>query len=121
MRILVIEDNPVNSKLLCRRLSKKGYNITTAFSGEEGVEAAQSNQPDLILMDVGLPGMDGLEATRVLKTNSSTRDIPIIAVTAYAMRDDQDAALAAGCNDFTTKPIIFETLIEKIEIFRDEA
>lgn len=121
MHILVVEDNPVNSKMICRRLSRRGYTTTAAFSGEEGVEGAQSNQPDLILMDIGLPGIDGLEATRILKNISSTQDIPIIAVTAFAMKDDQEAALAAGCDDFTTKPIMFETLIEKIEIFRDEA
>jgi len=120
LHILVVEDNPVNSKMICRRLSKRGYTTTTAFSGEEGVEAAQSTQPDLILMDVGLPGMDGLAATQVLKTISSTRDIPIIAVTAHAMKDDQEAALAAGCSDYATKPIIFEALIEKIENLRDE-
>ena len=121
MHILVVEDNPVNSKMICRRLSKRGYTTTTAFSGEEGVEAAQSTQPDLILMDVGLPGIDGLETTRILKTISSTHDIPIIAVTAHAMRDDQEAALAAGCSDYTTKPIIFDSLIEKIEVLRDKA
>lgn len=118
LNILVIEDNPVNSKLLCKRLAKRGYLVSSASSAEEGIAAAVTDLPDLILMDVGLPGMDGLEATRLLKFNSKTQDTPIIAVTAHAMREDSEAAFAAGCNDYTTKPIILDTLIEKIEQFR---
>ena len=118
LNILIIEDNPVNSILLSKLLMKRGYLVSCASSAEEGINAAISDMPELILMDVGLPGMDGLEATRVLKFDPKTRNIPIIAVTAHAMREDSEAAFAAGCDDYTTKPIIIEKLTEKIEKIR---
>ena len=100
--------------MLTRRLSRKGYEVSVAKDGEEGIEKALSEQPDLILMDVMLPLLDGLEATRKLKSLPGTREIPIIAVSSRAMSGDRDKALAAGCDDYHTKPIQFERLLEAI-------
>ncbi len=113
-KILYVEDNEDNIFMLTRRLSRRGYDVSVAKDGEEGVEKALSERPDLILMDVVLPLLDGLEATRKLKSLPSTREIPIIAVSSRAMRGDRDKALAAGCDDFHTKPIEFERLLEAI-------
>jgi CheY-like chemotaxis protein len=114
-KILLIEDNELNRDMLSRRLQKRGYEVVTAVDGETAVATAQAEAPALILMDVSLPGIDGWEATRRLKAAPETRHIPIVALTAYAMPSDRDTALAAGCEDFDTKPIELPRLLTKIE------
>jgi len=114
-KILLIEDNELNRDMLSRRLQKRGYEVVTAVDGETGIAMAQAEAPALILMDVTLPGIDGLEATRRLKAAPQTRHIPIVALTAHTMASDRDTALAAGCDDFDTKPIELPRLLEKIE------
>jgi two-component system cell cycle response regulator DivK len=114
-KILLVEDNEMNRDMLSRRLAKRGYEVTVAVDGEQGLALAQSEIPALILMDMSLPGLDGWEATRRLKTMSETRSIPVIALTAHAMAGDRERALAAGCDDFDTKPIEFSRLVGKIE------
>ena len=114
-KILLIEDNEMNRDMLSRRLQKKGYEVVIAVDGEEGLAKAESEAPNLILMDMSLPGIDGWEATRRLKASAQTQNIPIIALTAHAMTDDRDKALAAGCNDFDTKPVDFARLQGKID------
>jgi len=113
--ILLIEDNELNRDMLSRRLRKRGYEVLTAEDGETGIATAKAQAPALILMDVSLPGIDGWEATRRLRAAPETRDIPIVALTAYATSGDRDTALAAGCDDFDTKPIDLPRLLEKIE------
>jgi len=113
-KILYVEDNEDNIFMLTRRLSRRGYDVSVAKDGEEGIEKALSEQPDLILMDVVLPLLGGLEATRKLKSLPDTRQIPVIAVSSRAMSGDRDKALAAGCDDYHTKPIEFERLLEAI-------
>lgn len=119
-RILIVEDNETNLDMLTRRLVRKGHDIISATDGLQGLEMAESSRPDLILMDLGLPEIDGLEATRRLKANAPTRDIPVIALTAHAMRGDREAALEAGCCDYDTKPVDFSRLTEKIDSFLTE-
>ncbi|MBM4440054.1 MAG: response regulator [Candidatus Rokubacteria bacterium] len=114
-RILIVEDNDMNWDMLSRRLERRGYQVTRALDGREGVAAAQKNRPDLILMDMGLPVMDGWEATRVLKSAPDTRPIPIIGLTAHAMAEDRQKTLAAGCDDYETKPLDLARLLTKIE------
>jgi len=114
-KILLIEDNEMNRDMLSRRLQKQGYEVVLAVDGEEGVAKAQSESPALILMDMSLPGVDGWEATRRLKAAPQTQKIPIIALTAHAMTDDRDKALAAGCDDFDTKPVELPRLLSKIQ------
>jgi two-component system, cell cycle response regulator DivK len=116
-RILLVEDNEMNRDMLSRRLTKRGYDVATAIDGADGVQRAQADPPSLILMDMSLPGIDGWEATRQLKAAPATEKVPIIALTAHAMAGDRDAALAAGCDDFDTKPIDLERLLKKIERF----
>ena len=113
--ILLVEDNEMNRDMLSRRLERKGYTLCLAVDGEEGVEKAHSEQPDLILMDMSLPVIDGWEATRLIKTADDTRHIPVIALTAHAMAGDREKALAAGCDDYDTKPIELPSLLGKIE------
>jgi CheY-like chemotaxis protein len=113
-KILLIEDNELNRDMLSRRLQKRGYEILMAVDGESGIELARSGAPDLILMDMSLPGIDGCEATRILKRSPETRHVPIMALTAHAMASDRDQALAAGCDDFDTKPIELPRLLQKI-------
>jgi CheY-like chemotaxis protein len=113
-KILLIEDNELNRDMLSRRLQKRGYEIVMAVDGESGIAMAQSEAPSLILMDMSLPGIDGWEATRRLKGLPATRHIPIMALTAHAMPSDRDKALAAGCDDFDTKPIELPRLLQKI-------
>ena len=113
-KILIIEDTENNRVLLSRRLKPKGYDIVTAEDAERGLAVIPSEHPDLILMDVGLPGMDGWTATRQLKADPVTRSIPVIALTAHAMQGDRDKAAEAGCDDYETKPIDFNRLFEKI-------
>jgi CheY-like chemotaxis protein len=114
VKVLYVEDNEDNVYMLKRRLSKLSCDVLIAGNGAEGVAMAQKQMPDLILMDLSLPGMDGWEATRRLKACEQTRHIPIIALTANAMAGDKDSAFAAGCDDFDTKPIDFPRLLEKI-------
>jgi CheY-like chemotaxis protein len=113
--ILVVEDNDASRDALARRLERRGYQIVLAVNGEQAVSVARSAMPDLILMDLGLPIIDGWEATRQLKADTSTRHIPVIVLSAHAMTDDRELALAAGGDDFDTKPVRFQPLIEKIE------
>ena len=115
-KILLIEDNEMNRDMLSRRLRKNDYEVVTAVDGEEGVAKAQAESPALILMDLSLPGIDGWEATRRLKAVPQTQKIPVIALTAHAMSDDRDKALAAGCDDFDTKPIELPRLLSKIRL-----
>jgi CheY-like chemotaxis protein len=114
-RILLVEDNEMNRDMLSRRLVKRGYEVVVAVDGQEGVEKARSEAPALVLMDMSLPVLDGWEATRALRAEPATRAIPIIALTAHAMAGDREKALAAGCDDFDTKPIELERLLGKIE------
>jgi CheY-like chemotaxis protein len=119
-KILLVEDNEMNRDMLSRRLLKQGFEMVLAVDGEQAVDLARSEAPDLILMDISLPGLDGWEATRLLKTMPETRSIPIIALTAHAMAGDREKSLAAGCNDYDTKPIDFRRLLEKIHGFLDK-
>ena len=114
-KILLVEDNELNRDMLSRRLSRRGYEVEVAVDGAQGIEMARSVTPDLILMDVGLPGIDGLEATRRLKAEPVTRAIPIVALTANAMAGDQEEALAAGCDEYDTKPVDISRLVGKIQ------
>lgn len=114
-KILIVEDNEMNRDMLSRRLERRGYMVVTALDGEQGLTAAQSENPDLILMDMSLPIMDGWEATRRLKSQAETSGIPVIGLTAHAMTGDRDKAMAAGCDDYDTKPIELPRLLEKIE------
>ena len=114
-KILVVEDNEMNRDMLSRRLQRKGYEVLIAVDGSEGVAIAQSQSPDLILMDMSLPVLDGWEATRQLKAADGTRAIPIMGLTAHAMAGDRERALEAGCDDYDTKPIEFPRLLGKIE------
>lgn len=115
MKILLVEDNEMNRDMLSRRLAKRGYEVTLAVDGQQGVDMAKAESPDLVLMDMSLPVLDGWEATRRLKTTPETRGIPIIALTAHAMVGDREKAVDAGCDDFDTKPIELPRLLEKIE------
>lgn len=114
-KILLVEDNELNRDMLSRRLAKKGFEIVVAVDGAESVQLAQDVLPDLILMDMSLPVMDGWEATRRIKANFITRKIPVIALTAHAMGEDRQKALSAGCDEYDTKPIDLSRLLTKIE------
>jgi CheY-like chemotaxis protein len=114
-KILLIEDNLMNRDMLSRRLMRKGYDVVIAVDGEQGVTMARSETPDLILMDMSLPVLDGWEATGQLKAAAETQAIPVIALTAHAMVGDREKAVEAGCDDFDTKPIEFSRLLGKIE------
>jgi two-component system, cell cycle response regulator DivK len=114
-KILLVEDNEMNRDMLSRRLERKGYQIVMAVDGGAGVEMATSEAPDLILMDMSLPVLNGWEATRQIKANPATQSIPVIALTAHAMATDRERALEAGCEDYDTKPIELPRLLEKIE------
>jgi len=113
--ILVVEDNEPSRDALCRRLERRGYTVLSAEDGEQAVAIGQTLLPDLILMDLGLPGIDGWEATRRLKAREATRRIPLIVLSAHAMPNDREMALAAGGDDFDTKPVQFDQLLGKIE------
>jgi len=113
-RILLVEDNEMNRDMLSRRLERRGYTVVCAVDGERGVSLAQSELPDLILMDMSLPLVDGWEATRRLKAAAETGAIPIIGLTAHAMSGDREKALEAGCDDYDTKPIDLQRLLDKI-------
>ena len=114
-KILLVEDNEMNRDMLSRRLVRKGYEVVLAVDGGQGLEMAQTQGPDLILMDMSLPVVDGWEATRQLKSAADTRSIPIIALTAHAMAGDEEKALEAGCDDYDTKPVDLARLLGKIE------
>jgi len=114
-RLLLIEDNEANRDMLSRRLQRRGYEVIEAIDGQQGIERARTAAPDLILMDMSLPVLDGWEATRALKTDPKTAPIPIIALTAHAMATDREQALSAGCDDYDTKPVDLPRLLGKIE------
>lgn len=114
-KILLVEDNEANRDMLSRRLQRKGYRVITAQDGKQGYFLARGDMPDLILMDISLPEMDGWEVTRLLKSNESTCHIPIIVLTAHALVSDREKAFEAGCDDYDTKPVDFTRLSEKIE------
>ena len=114
-KILLVEDNEMNRDMLSRRLERRGFQVVVAVDGQQGVDLAQAEKPDLILMDMSLPVLDGWEATRRLKGAPETRGIPIIALTAHAMAGDRAKALEAGCDDYDTKPIELPRLLEKID------
>jgi len=114
-KILLVEDNEMNRDMLSRRLERRGYEVIVAVDGEEGVARAKAEAPDVVLMDLSLPGIDGWEATRRLKVADETRSIPVLALTAHAMAGDREKALEVGCDDFDTKPVDLPRLIFKIE------
>jgi CheY-like chemotaxis protein len=114
-KILLVEDNEMNRDMLSRRLVRHGFEVALAMDGADGVAKARSFSPDLILMDMSLPVIDGWEATRQIKADEQTRSIPVIALTAHAMEGDREKALAAGCNDYDTKPVDLKRLLEKID------
>ncbi|MCD1644507.1 response regulator [Aurantimonas coralicida] len=114
VKILLVEDNDMNRDMLSRRLQRKGYDVVVAIDGEAGVEASATAHPDLILMDMSLPIIDGWEATRRIRAEPSTAAIPIIALTAHAMAGDREKAMNAGCSDYETKPIEWPDLLDKI-------
>jgi len=116
-KILLVEDNEMNRDMLSRRLKRKGYEVLIAVDGAEGVSMGISEKPDLILMDMSLPVMDGWTATSELKANPDTKSIPIIALTAHAMSGDKEKAMAAGCDDYDTKPIELDRLLSKMALF----
>ena len=114
-KILLVEDNELNRDMLSRRLVRRGYEVLTAGDGERGVSLAISEMPDLILMDISLPDLNGWDATRRIRRNQRTADIPVMALTAHAMSGDREKALAAGCNDYATKPMDLDSLLAKME------
>ena len=118
-KILYVEDNEDNIYMLTRRLKKKGFEIVIANDGREGVSKAKTEKPDLILMDLSLPELDGWEATRLIKADQQTSKIPVIALSAHAMKEHTDKALEAGCDDYDTKPVDIKRLLEKISKFLD--
>lgn len=113
--ILLVEDNELNRDMLSRRLARQGHRVLIAVDGEQALAMAASEDPDLVLMDVGLPGIDGWEATRRLKADPATRALPVIVLTAHALASDRKLALAAGCDDFDTKPVDLPRLLAKID------
>jgi CheY-like chemotaxis protein len=113
-KILLVEDNEMNRDMLSRRLVRNGFDIVMAVNGQEGLDLASSENPDLILLDMSLPALDGWEAARRLKADAATAKIPVIALTAHAMVQDKEKALAAGCDDFDTKPVELPRLLKKI-------
>jgi CheY-like chemotaxis protein len=115
LRILLVEDNPENRDMLGRRLSRRGHQVTFAMDGAEAVLRVQTERPDIVLMDLSLPVMDGWEAIRRLKADAATRSIPVIALTAHAMAGDREKAMAAGADDYDTKPVELDRLLAKID------
>jgi len=115
IKLLLVEDNEMNRDMLSRRLARHGFEVSSACDGIQGVEAARAQQPDVILMDMSLPALDGWEATRLLKSDPGTRAVPVIALTAHAMAADRDKAFAAGCDAFETKPVDLARLLRTID------
>ena len=120
-KILIVEDNQENRDALSRRLERRGYSVIIATDGRAGVTMAQEEHPDLILMDLNLPDVDGWEATRMIKASAQTAAIPIIALTAHAIAGDEQRALKAGCNDYHSKPVEFPRLLDQIEVLLNTA
>lgn len=120
VKILLVEDNEMNRDMLSRRLARRGFEVVMAVNGAQGLEMAGSVQPDVILMDMSLPVMDGWTATRKLKADASTCGIPVIGLTAHAMAGDREKCLEAGCDEYDTKPVDFPRLLEKIQIQLDK-
>ena len=118
-KILLVEDNEMNRDMLSRRLAKKGHDVAIAVDGKEGVEMASSGGPEIILLDMSLPVMDGWEAARILKADANTKHIPIIALTAHAMAGDREKCIEAGADDYDTKPVDFKRLLGKINDLLD--
>ena len=116
-KILIVEDNEMNRDMLSRRLERRGFTVVMAVDGQQGVDMARSERPDLVLMDMSLPVMDGWTATRTIKDDAELQTIPVIALTAHAMEGDREKAMAAGCDDYDTKPIELPRLLEKIGKF----
>ena len=116
-KILIVEDNELSRDMLSRRLRRKGFEVLVATDGQEGIAMAQRELPDLVLMDLSLPDLDGWEATRRLKKDATTKHIPVIALTAHAMSGDREKAIEAGCNEYDTKPIDLRRLLTKMECF----
>ena len=114
-KILLVEDNDMNRDMLSRRLQRRDYEVVMALDGQEGIAMAKSEHPDLILMDISLPVIDGWEAARSIKASPETQNIPIIALTAHAMPGDREKCLDAGCDDYDTKPVNFQRLLEKMQ------
>lgn len=114
-KVLLVEDNEMNRDMLSRRLIRRGYEVVFAVDGRQGVDMAHSEKPDIILMDMSLPVMDGWEATRRVKSDEASRGVPVIGLTAHAMSGDREKAIEAGCDDYDTKPVELDRLIEKIE------
>jgi two-component system, cell cycle response regulator DivK len=114
-KILLVEDNELNRDMLSRRLQRRGFEIVTAADGEKGIALAVSEMPDLILMDISLPGLNGWDATKQIRRNEATASIPIIALTAHAMSGDREKTLEAGCDEYETKPVELEVLLSKIQ------
>jgi len=117
MKILLVEDNELNRDMLSRRLIRKEFNVVCAIDGQMGIDMASSEKPDIILMDLSLPVIDGWQAIKELKSNDETADIPIIVLTAHAMEGDKEKAMETGCDDYDTKPVNFERLLSKINKF----
>ncbi len=114
-KVLLVEDNEMNRDMLSRRLIRRGFEVVFAVNGKEGVDLARSEKPDIILMDMSLPVMDGWEATRCVKADNATRSVPVIGLTAHAMSGDREKAIEAGCDDYDTKPVEIDRLVGKIE------
>ena len=114
-KVLLVEDNEMNRDMLSRRLIRRGFEVIFAVDGKQGVDAARREKPDIILMDMSLPVMDGWEATRCVKADDATRNVPVIGLTAHAMSGDREKAIEAGCDDYDTKPVELDRLIAKIE------
>jgi two-component system, cell cycle response regulator DivK len=114
-KLLLVEDNEMNRDMLFRRLVRRGYDVAIAIDGAQGIEMARTEMPDLVLMDLSLPVIDGWEATRRIKASDQTRHLPVIGLTAHAMAGDREKALEAGCDDYDTKPIELERLLKKVE------
>ena len=114
-KVLLVEDNEMNRDMLSRRLIRRGFQVVIAVDGQEGVDLARSERPDIILMDMSLPAIDGWEATRRVKADNATRSVPVIGLTAHAMAGDREKAIEAGCDDYETKPVELDRLISKIE------
>ena len=119
-KVLLVEDNEMNRDMLSRRLVRRGFDVLMAVDGEQGVQMAKTEMPDLILMDMSLPALDGWEATRQIKAEVSTKSIPLIALTAHAMAGDREKSLQAGCDDYDTKPIELLRLLDKMERLLNE-
>jgi two-component system cell cycle response regulator DivK len=114
-KVLLVEDNEMNRDMLSRRLTRRGFQVVCAVDGQQGVDLTRSEKPDIILMDMSLPVMDGWEATRRIKSDGATHNVPVIALTSHAMCGDREKAIEAGCDDYDTKPVDLDRLLEKIE------